>query len=114
MRSRLGDIVGAFADGAILFPLLAALTLKTDLSGSVLLLSAGFAYIVAGILFRVPVSVQPLKAVAIAAIALGATGTEVRVAGALLGAFCLALSFFDVNALAARVPRSLVHGLQLG
>lgn len=107
------DVGGAFADGAILFPLLAALSLQAGMNGTVLLASAGALYIVAGFIFRVPMAVQPLKAVAVAALALGATAAEISLSGFLVGLFCLALSFLPVDKIADKVPRHLIHGLQL-
>lgn len=113
-RSQAGNFVGAFADAAILFPLLAALSATNGFSGTVLLGSAGLAYIVAGLVFRVPMSVQPLKSIAIAAIALGASSLEVRVSGALLGATCLLLVVAHTYRYSPKVPRHLIHGVQLG
>lgn len=109
----IGDVTGAFADGAILFPLLAALALQTGMNGAVLLATAGAAYIAAGFLFRVPMSVQPLKSVVVAALAMGASAAEVGWSGFAVGIACFALSFCAANRLAALVPRHLVHGLQL-
>lgn len=110
---RFGNTTGAFADGAVLFPLLAALTLQTGMDGAMLMASAGVAYIVAGWCFRVPMAVQPLKSVAVAALTLGASAGEIAASGFAVGAVCLALSFCAANAVAAHVPRHLVHGLQM-
>lgn len=113
-KQWLWNIPGAFADGAVLFPMIAALCLQGGFSATRLLVSAGLAYVVSGLFFRVPMSVQPLKSIAIAALAIGATPTEIRLAGAFLGLTCLALTLCDVNAYARRVPRTLVQGLQAG
>lgn len=107
------NLFGAFADGAVLFPLLAALSLQAGFDSTVLLAFAGAAYLASAAIFRVPMSVQPLKSIAIAGLALGATSAEVRVSGAALGAGCLLLAFLDADRLAGRVPASLIHGLQL-
>lgn len=109
----IGDLTGAFADGAVLFPLLAALALQTGMNGAVLMATAGAAYISAGVIFRVPMSVQPLKSVVVAALAMGASAAEVGWSGFVVGVACLALSFCGANRLSALVPRHLVHGLQL-
>ena len=109
-----GNITGAFADGAILFPLLAALVWQTGMNGAILLATAGAAYIMAGLVFRVPMSVQPLKSVVVAALALGASAAEIHISGLTVGLACLALSFCYADRLAAIVPRHLVQGLQLG
>ncbi len=111
-KIQTGDFFAAFADAAILFPLLATLTGLQGFSGSWLLLSAGCMYILSGLFFRVPMSVQPLKSIAIAAISVGASASEVRISGGLLGLFCLLLSFCDVNTIAKRIPTSLIHGVQ--
>jgi MFS superfamily sulfate permease-like transporter len=108
-----GDVTGAFADGAILFPLLAALSLQTGMDGGMLLATAGAAYIAAGWLYRVPMAVQPLKSVVVAALAIGATAAEVGLSGFIVGICCFALSFCGANRLAALAPRHLVHGLQM-
>jgi hypothetical protein len=108
------NFFGAFADGAVLFPLLAALSARSGFNSTTLLATAGAAYVAAALVFRVPMSVQPLKSIAIAGLALGASFDEIRVSGALLGLVCLALALTDVNRLAARVPTSLVHGIQAG
>ena len=114
LERQLGNALGAFADGAILFPLLAALSMKDGFSGPVLLASTGLAYWVSGLVFRVPISVQPLKSIAIAAVAVGASSQEVRVSGFVLAVFCLTISLLDVNALARRIPVVLIHGIQAG
>jgi SulP family sulfate permease len=111
--SCFGNWTGAFADGAVLFPLMAALAVQTGMNGAVLLATAGLAYIAAGALFRVPMSVQPLKSVVVAALALGASGTEVGLSGLIVGLFCLAFSFCNADRLAGYVPKHLVHGLQI-
>jgi sulfate permease, SulP family len=114
LPAQVGNVLGAFADGAILFPLLASLTLQGGFSAPVLLATAGAAYLASGALFRVPMSVQPLKSIAIAGLARGASHLEVQISGALLGLFCLGLSFLAADQLGDRVPIALVHALQAG
>lgn len=108
-----GNITGAFADGAVLFPILAALSVQAGMDGNILLATAGIAYLVAGFVFRVPMSVQPLKSVAVTALALGASAAEIGMSGFLVGAVCLGLSFCYADKLADLVPRHIVQGLQL-
>lgn len=109
-----GDFSGAFADGAVLFPLLVALAWQSGGSAAVMLATTGIAYVVTGHLFRLPIPVQPLKSLAITAIAVGASLAEIRVAGAMLGLIFLAVALTNVNRLARLVPAVLVHGIQLG
>lgn len=114
MAKKLGNILGAFSDGAILFPLIAALAQCSGFSSAVLFVSTGFVYILAGIWFRIPMPVQPLKAIAIAAVVSGASYLEVRWAGAIVGALCVCLLVLRVDKMADRVPSYLVHGIQAG
>jgi MFS superfamily sulfate permease-like transporter len=113
-KSAIKDMCGAFADGGILFPLLIILTFQGAFSGPKLFASAGIAYLVSAWIFKIPMPVQPLKSIAIAAIAIGASNIEIRISGFLLGIFCLLITFTNVNALAKKVPASIVHSVQLG
>lgn len=110
---RFGNTTGAFADSALLFPLLAALSLQAGMDGAMLMATAGAAYIAAGVWFRVPMSVQPLKSVAVAALALGASAGEITASGAVVGILCLLLSCCNLDKWAGYVPRHLVHGVQM-
>ncbi len=109
-----GDLAGAFADGAVLFPLLLALAWQTGASAAVMLATTGAAYLATGWLFRLPIPVQPLKSLSIMAIAAGASATELQVAGILLGAIYFFISVINVDRLAGRIPLVLVHGFQVG
>ena len=112
--SLLRNLLGAFSDGAVLFPLLALLSMKSGFSGPTLIYSTGLMYLVSAVIFRVPMSVQPLKSIAIAAVTVGASFTEVRLSGMLLGLYCLLLCAFDIDRIAKRVPVAIIHQLQVG
>jgi sulfate permease, SulP family len=109
-----GDLTGAFADGAVLFPLLLALAWQTGASAMVMLATTGLAYLATAWLFRLPIPVQPLKSLSVMAIAAGASAAELQAAGILLGLIYFGVSFLPVNRLADRIPLVLVHGFQLG
>lgn len=113
-RFDVRNFFGAFADAAILFPLLAVFSSVEGVSPWIPLLSSGIAYIVAGFFFRIPISVQPLKSIVIAGVASGASAAEIRWSGLLVGVFCLGALALDVERWAARIPRSVIHGVQAG
>lgn len=108
------NFFGAFADGAILFPLLMTLSLQNGMSLFLLLASSGVAYLVAGYIFRIPMSVQPLKSIAIAGLAVGASAFEIRAAAILLGCLLVVSLSFDLDSLSKKVPTRLIHGIQAG
>jgi len=109
-----GDLAGAFADGAVLFPLLLAVAWQTGASATVMLATTGAAYLATGWLFRLPIPVQPLKSLSVMAIAAGASAQELQLAGLMLGLIYFAISWLPVNRLSDRIPLVLVHGFQLG
>jgi MFS superfamily sulfate permease-like transporter len=92
----INNFMGAFSDGAVLFPLIMTLSMQN------------------GYVFRIPMSVQPLKSIAIAGIAVGASAIEIRASATILGiAFILSL-LFDLESYAKKVPERWIHGVQAG
>jgi hypothetical protein len=114
MKSIFHDFTGAFADGALLFPLVMTLSLQNGMDLCYLLLSSGLAYLVAGFVFRVPMPVQPLKSIAIAGLSVGASASEIRTAAVVLGLVLITGLLFDLDSIAKKVPERLIHGVQVG
>ena len=112
--SLIPNILGAFSDGAVLFPILALLSMKAGFSTGLVLFSTGLVYLASAIVFRVPMAVQPLKSIAIAAVTVGATFQEVRWSGFFLGIVCLTLCLVNVDRFVKRVPITIIHQLQVG
>lgn len=111
----LSNVVGAFADCAVLLPIVILLTRELGWPLHTLLISAGIAAAVSGVLFKVPMALQPLKSLCVVAVALGATQLELQASGFIFGAICLALALtFRVDGFAAKVPNRYIHGLQFG
>ncbi|MEY4615443.1 MAG: hypothetical protein RJB66_403 [Pseudomonadota bacterium] len=110
------NFFGAFGDAAILFPILVLLSSKAHVSMAPLLISTGFIYVFSALYYRVPMPVQPLKSVAMAAVAIGASFAEIRWAGAGIGFFCILLLFKGkkIDSILSKVPLILIHQLQVG
>jgi sulfate permease, SulP family len=62
LRFDAPELAGAVADLGVLVPIAVALIIKNGLSPTAALLPAGLLYVVAGLRYRLPVAVQPLKA----------------------------------------------------
>lgn len=107
------ELAGGLGDMGLLIPLAVALITLNGLSATAVFVSAGGTYIATGLYFRVPIPVQPLKALAAVAIALRLE-PEVIAAGALLMSCALALLSVGGLAswLAERFPQVLVRGVQ--
>ncbi len=108
------ELAGAVADLGVLVPIAVALIVQNGLSATAVLLPAGLLYVVAGLLYRLPVPVQPLKAFGAIAIALG-LGTDEIAAGALLmgGIFVLLGGSGLLDRVAKIFPRPIIRGVQL-
>jgi SulP family sulfate permease len=107
-----GDFFGAFADAAILLPIISLMALKSGYRLDSLLLSAGLAYLVSGFLFKIPISVQPLKSIAIASLAMGASFQEIRISGLCVGLFFLVLYALKTQTLP--IPEAVIRSVQCG
>ncbi len=111
----IGDASGAVADLGVLIPIATALIVKNGLDASTVLAGAGALYVVAGLYFKVPVPVQPIKAAAAIAIARDLPPATIAAAGILLGLILLTLSTTGAARPVARFfTRPIVRGLQMG
>jgi MFS superfamily sulfate permease-like transporter len=110
-----GEISGAFGDlGSFLPHVLGAITVA-GLAPVGVLLSFGAVYVASGLFYRVPVPVQPMKAVSAVLITSGLSPGEIAAAGLGLGLILLVLAVTGAIGWFARiVPQSVVTGLQLG
>ena len=108
------ELGGAFADLGVLVPIAVALIVKNGLSPTAVLLPAGLLYVTAGLVYRLPVPVQPLKAFGAIAIAEGLGVSEIAAGSLLMGGIFVALGATGLIDLAARAfPKPLVRGVQL-
>jgi hypothetical protein len=108
------ELAGAVADVGVLVPIAAALIVSNGLSATAVLLPAGVLYLSAGLIYRLPVPVQPLKAFGAIAIAKGLGSDEIAAGALLMGLiFLLAGSTGLVDRAARAFPVPLVRGVQL-
>jgi sulfate permease, SulP family len=108
------ELAGAVADLGVLVPIAVALIVKNGLSPTAVLLPAGLLYVAAGVIYRLPVPVQPLKAFGAIAIAQGLGADEIAGGALLMGAIFVALGASGFLDLAARAfPRAVIRGVQL-
>ncbi|ROW13327.1 hypothetical protein VPNG_05531 [Cytospora leucostoma] len=116
LRSQpLAEISGALGDLGTLLPLMIALALQGSISLPSTLVFSGLYNIATGVLFGVPLPVQPMKAIAAAAIASRASEEDTLAAGALVASAVLLLSATGLlRLLTVHVPVPVVKGIQLG
>lgn len=109
------ELSGAFGDIGTDLPLIAALIIVSHLSSANVLIMFGLMQIATGIYYGMPMSVQPLKAVAVIAIAQQLSGNIILGAGLAIG---IAMLLFTVtgliNWIARVIPECVVRGIQFG
>ncbi len=109
------EFSGSLGDLGLFIPLVVAMTTLGKLDLAIILIAAGLMNIATGFLFRQPIPVQPMKAIAAVAITEGLTSGELMASGLLIGTLLLLLSFSGtIDFLNRIIPKALVRGIQLG
>lgn len=114
-RFNLQELGGAVGDLGTLLPLTVALITLNHMNATSVLLVVGLAYILSGIFYRLPVPIQPLKAVAAIAIAGGLSPNIISASGLLMAVILLLLAASGlINLIAKLFFKTVVRGIQLG
>ncbi len=107
------EFSGGLGDLGLFIPLVVAMTVVCDLNIGVVLILAGLMNIVTGLLFKQPIPVQPMKALAAVVITEGLMREELFAAGIQLGLILICVSFF-LPKIDKWIPISVIHGIQCG
>jgi len=109
------EFAGAFGDMGTDVPLLIGMALTAGLDGTSVLVMFGAMQIFTGLAYRMPMPVQPLKAMAAIVIAHQATAATLYGAGLAIGVVMLILAVTGLLDWLARViPKCVVRGIQFG
>jgi hypothetical protein len=115
LRFSLTELSGAVGDFGTILPLLLGVAVVCRLPLAPMLLFIGVWYIIAGFYYRLPVPIEPMKAIAVIAIAEALTAGTIAAAGILLGFIFLLFGFGTWMASLERwIPQSVIRGVQLG
>ena len=114
-RFNLHELAGSLGDLGTFLPLTVALAAATGLDLGWMFIAAGLMNIASGIAFRLPIPVQPMKAIAAVAIAEGLSAGGVVAAGWLMGITLTVLAIVGLMPWIDRlIPKPVVRGIQLG
>jgi hypothetical protein len=121
LRFDRNEFAGAFGDIGTDLPLIIGMILAIGLDGASVLIVFGAMQILTGLVYRLPMPVQPLKAVAMLVIAQKAAG-QIKITpdvvyggGLAIGILMLLLTVTGlVDWIGRVVPKSVVRGIQLG
>ncbi|AMW05817.1 putative sulfate/molybdate transporter [Gemmatimonas phototrophica] len=109
------ELAGAFGDLGTDLPLLVGVVMATGMDAPAAFVAFGLLQIGSGLIYRLPMPVQPLKAMAAIAIA-GKIAPALLAAGGLIVGFTM-LALANSGALewiARTVPKAVVRGIQVG
>jgi hypothetical protein len=110
-----GEVSGAFGDLGIFLPYVVAAVGVGILAPGPVFFGFAAGYLLVAVVYRVPVAVQPMKALGALIIAGGLGASETAWAGAIIGVVLLMLAALPALDRAARaIPQSVVTGLQAG
>jgi MFS superfamily sulfate permease-like transporter len=111
----LRELGGALGDLGTLLPLMLGSIAVVGLAPLPVLLGFAIFYIATAICYRLPIPVQPMKAVAVVLLTAQLSPAALAVSGVMLGAILLVLGLTGgITKLARIVPQSVLAGLQLG
>jgi len=109
------ELAGAFGDMGTDVPLLIGIALAAGLDGTSVLVMFGVMQLFTGFAYRMPMPVQPLKAMAAIVIAQQVSAATLYGAGLAIGFVMLVLAATGLlDWLARVVPKCVVRGIQLG
>ena len=116
IRFTLEEVAGAVGDFGTIFPILLGVAIVCpDVNVSHFFLFIAAWYIIAGFYYRLPIPIEPMKAIGAIVIAGGLSGGEIVASGIVVGALFLLLGLLGgMTWLADRIPRSVIRGVQAG
>jgi MFS superfamily sulfate permease-like transporter len=115
LKFSLSELSGAFGDFGTILPLTLSVALVCNLNLGAIFLFMGIWYIISGLYYRLPVPIEPMKAIAAIAIAEVLTQGTIAAAGIIMGIVFLLLGFGrGMKILERYIPMSVIRGIQLG
>ncbi|GBC25943.2 putative sulfate transporter [Rhizophagus irregularis DAOM 181602=DAOM 197198] len=114
-NTSLSELSGSLGDLGTLLPILVALSINGQISLTSSLIFGGLWNIVSGLMFRIPMCVQPMKAIAAVAISANLSIGEIMSAGIGVGSMILILGITrTIKIIEKWTPIPVVRGIQLG
>lgn len=108
------ELAGSLGDLGTLLPLSVGMILINGVNPLGLFLSVGLFYILSGVYYGVPGSVQPMKVIGAYAVVMGLSANQIMASGLLMAAILLVMGGTGAITLIARyVPKSVIRGVQL-
>jgi len=115
IRFDINEFAGALGDLGTFVPLVVGMIIVNGMDTTSVMLMFGAFYILSGLLYRLPVPVQPMKAIAILALAGGVSIGVMKGAGLVMGVLFLSLTALGLlDRIERLMSQCVVRGIQLG
>ena len=115
IRFDRNELAGAFGDLGTDFPLIVGMIIAAKLDTTSVLIAYGLMQLLTGLIYRMPMPVQPLKAVATLVITQHVAANTIYGSGLAIGVAMLLLTVSGgISWLARVVPKAVIRGIQLG
>lgn len=109
------ELSGSLGDLGLFISLVVAMATLTEMDFGIILIAAGAMNVATGFLFRQPIPVQPMKAIAAVAITEGLTPGSIMASGLLMASLLFIIATTRaIDVIDRAVPKPLVRGIQLG
>ena len=109
------EFSGSLGDLGTLLPIVIAMIVLNGLNATNVMVTVGLFYVAAGIYFKVPVPVQPMKVIGAYAIAAGLTPAQIISANLWMGLCVLFIGTTGlIKIIGKYTPKSTIRGVQLG
>lgn len=114
-KFTLAEFTGSLADLGTIIPFILIAVSVSGMKLGPILLMFGLFYIFSGLIYKLPMAVEPLKVVGAIMASVGFTHGEIIGAGLFVGIFFLVIGFTGIIKYIEKIfPLSLVRGVQLG
>ncbi len=111
----LSELAGSVGNFGTVLPFLFAISVACGMDISLMLFWAAVWYGICGLYYRIPIPVEPLKAIGAIAIADNLAPHIIAASGILVGVICFFIGVFGcMNRIRKVIPESVIRGVQLG
>jgi MFS superfamily sulfate permease-like transporter len=115
LRFNLEEFSGAVGDYVTFIPIALAVSLVLDINFGYIILFYCIWSVITGFYYRIPIPIEPMKAIGTLVIVGGISKGDVVASGLILGILFLSTGIFNgMKFIQEKVPNSVVRGIQLG
>lgn len=115
LQFNLSEFNGSLGDFGTIIPIVMGVALVSDVNISTIFLFFSIWFIIAGLFYRLPIPIEPMKVIGAIVIAEGLAAPEIAASGILLGIIFL---FFGIikgmERVSDYIPESVIRGIQIG